>query len=169
MKSLMIALALFTLVKGPEYYQNYIDIKHKKVKSAIETYYGTDPLVKLGIKFPDVVRAQIALETCWLTSDIYKDNGNMFGMKASSRNWDCGNQHGHANYNCTDSKIPAQIRSLCDYRDWQAMRFEQASNKGIKIPKTNKEYIYFLQHLPGGGAYAEDPAYPNKLRYIMSL
>ena len=126
-------------------------------------------MASIGIQFPDVVRAQIALETKWLTSKIYKRNGNMFGMKASSRDWDCGNQFGHANYNCPDSKIPAQVRSLCDYRDWQLMRFAQARKRGMKIPQTNEEYIYFLQHLPDGGAYAEDPLYPNKLRYIIGL
>jgi len=145
------------------------------LKSSLDTLYGADPLIKLGIQFPEVVKAQIILETRWLTSKIYKKNHNLFGMKESGRNWDCGTQFGHANYHCPIydnnpiSQLPGEVRSLCDYRDWQIMRFEQARKRGMKIPQTNEEYIYFLQHLPGGGAYAEDPQYPNKLRYIIAL
>lgn len=170
----MVALVLFIFVKGPELYSNHVTKREKGIKSTLITYYGDDPLEKIGIKFPNVVRAQIALETRWLTSKIYRKNHNLFGMKASSRDWDCGNQFGHANYNCEDPnrtypEIPSRLRSLYDYRDWQRMRFAQAVKKGMKIPTTEEEYIYFLQHLPGGGAYAEDPLYPSKLRRIINL
>jgi hypothetical protein len=162
MRLWLFALVLFTFVKGPELFKQFIDSKHRKVTQAVYKMYGNDPLEKIGIKFPNVVRAQIALETRWLSSIIYKENNNMFGMKESSRDWDCGSNRGHAKY-------PSCLYSLYDYRDWQKMRFEQAQRKGMKIPITEEEYIFFLQHLPGGGAYAEDPLYPSKLRYIMSL
>ena len=184
MKGLVWVLALFAFLKGPELYSKFIDVKHKKVKTSINKLYGNDPLAEVGIQFPDVVRAQIYLETRKLTSPIYKKNGNMFGMKESSRKWDCGTQRGHANYNCPEDeglvctkhctnvsymKLAPRLRSLLDYRDWQLMRFEQARKRGMKVPTTNEEYIYFLQHLPGGGAYAEDPLYSNKLQHIIDL
>lgn len=114
----------------------------------------------LGIQCPEVVVAQIALETRYLTSKIYKENNNMFGMKESSRNWDIeGGQHGHALY------VDRQ-HSILDYREWQIQRA-----KG-RVFKTNEEYIYFLGHLwqneDGSWArYATDREYEDKLRIII--
>lgn len=174
-------LLLFSLVKGPELYTKFVK---NGVEETLLRTYGSDIFEQIGIKFPNVVRAQIALETRWLSSKIYKENSNMFGMKESSRNWDCGTRSGHANYVCSEDngivcpkhstdifylKLTPRLRSLYDYRDWQAMRFEQAAKKGMKIPETEEEYIYFLQHLPGGGSYAEDPLYAEKVRHITKL
>lgn len=173
MKTIMIVLVLFAFVKGPELYEKSMDNKHRNIKKIIVDTYN-NPLEKVGIRFPNVVASQIALETRWLTSEIYKDNGNMFGMKESSRTWDVGSKHGHANYRTSIyythlDIIKPELRSLMDYKDWQEMRFNQARKRGMRIPETDEEYIYFLQHLPGGGSYAEDPNYADKIRRIINL
>lgn len=109
----------------------------------------------IGINCPEVVMAQIVLETNYLTSKIYRENNNLFGMKESRRNHDIGSQHGHALY-------PDAVASLRDYRDWQKMM------GGDDIP-TNEEYLYFLDHLPGKRRYAEDPNYTTKLKHIIKI
>lgn len=110
---------------------------------------------QLGINCPEVVMAQIVLETNYLTSKIFLDNHNLFGMKESSRDYDIGSQHGHALYPNTNA-------SLLDYRAWQKIM-------GGHKCKTNEEYLYFLDHLPGGRRYAEDPLYTQKLKKIIII
>lgn len=112
-------------------------------------------LSDVGIACPDVVLAQIVLETDYLTSKIYRENNNLFGMKESRRDFDIGSQHGHANY-------PNWIASVRDYAAWQKVM------GGSKIVN-NEDYLYFLDHLPGNRRYAEDLRYTEKLRKIMTL
>lgn len=114
-----------------------------------------DMLIKIEIQCPRVVIAQICLETNYLTSKIYRENHNVCGMKYSKKSkYALGTKNGHAYYETTS-------HSLLDYRDWQKRR----SNN--KIFESDEEYLYFLDHLPGGMRYAEDPQYTNKLRNII--
>lgn len=132
--------------------------RNESVVRDISTSY-LEGMRKLGIQCPEVVVAQIALETNYLTSKIYRENNNMFGMKASSRGWHIGEQHDHALY-------IDRAHSILDYREWQMQRA-----KG-RIFKDNEEYIYFLGHLwqnPDGSwaRYATDRKYEEKLRVII--
>lgn len=111
---------------------------------------------KIGINRPNVVMAQIVLETNYLSSKIYKENHNLFGMKESVfRNHDIGSQYGHALYPNTNA-------SLLDYRDWQR------AMGGHNI-ESDEEYLYFLDHLPGNRRYATDPNYTDKLKNIIKI
>lgn len=115
-----------------------------------------------GIQCPEVVVAQMCLETKYLTSRIYRENHNGFGMKVSVKDtFQIGEHLGHAKYEC----VP---HSLLAYRDWQRRRFP---NRKFK---SNEEYIYALGHLfknkDGSWArYAEDKDYEKKLFYIINL
>lgn len=130
-----------------------IDYEQKKVIDSLNASYIQD-FERLGIQRPRVAVAQICLETNWLKSRIYKENNNLFGMKVSSRNWEIGENLGHAKYAST-------AHSLLDYRDWQ-----KQMSRG-RIFKSDEEYLYFLEHLPGERRYATDPDYIRKLKIIL--
>jgi hypothetical protein len=55
-------------------------------------------LIDLNIKFPEVVYAQARLETNGFKSKIFRENNNLFGMKASTKrsSTNKGIQQGHA-------------------------------------------------------------------------
>lgn len=111
-------------------------------------------LERVGLVAPKVVLAQTYLETNCLTSRIYRENHNRFGMKHNKRGYSKGIKNGHAYYE-------SDIDSFMDYLAWQRQML------GEKQIKTDEEYLYFLDHLPGDRRYAEDPKYTDKLRTIM--
>jgi len=152
--------ALRTLVFGLGLlaYFNGERVEKEAIVMTVKKDYRTR-MVEMGIQCPDVVIAQIIIETGYLTSKIYRENNNLFGMKESSRKWDIGSQYEHALY-------PSKAHSLLDYREWQ-----QERSKG-RIFTTNEEYIYFLGHLfkrkDGTWArYAEDRKYEDKIRFLL--
>ncbi len=150
-RTLVLGLGLLAIFNGERVEQEAICI-------AVKKDYRTS-MIEMGIQCPDVVVAQIIIETGYLSSKIYKENNNLFGMKESRRKWDIGSQYGHALY-------PSKAHSLLDYREWQ-----QERSKG-RIFKTNEEYIYFLGHLfqrdDGTWArYAEDRTYEDKIRFLL--
>lgn len=107
---------------------------------------------ELDIQCPEVVYAQMILETNFFRSKIFKQNNNMFGMKTNSRSYDRGELNGHAKYDNT-------LDSILDYKEWQ----DQMS--GGKKFKDNEEYLKFLKQV----GYAEDPKYTEKLQEIIKL
>jgi hypothetical protein len=89
---------------------------------------------KLKIKYPETVLSQAILETGNFTSDIFKENHNLFGMKvAGSRPTSAiGTNRGHAQYkNWKESVI--------DYALFQSFTI-------AKLPSNNKqEYRTYIQ------------------------
>lgn len=84
----------------------------KKMNSLTEVYNRTVELASgRGLTVAQVkklaanISRQAWHETGGFTSDIFKDNRNLFGMKASSRDYDKGTLHGHAYYNTYDDSI----------------------------------------------------------------
>jgi len=106
---------------------------------------------KMGIQCPKVVCCQMLLETADLTSKIYRENNNGFGMKYNQRGHAVGVLNGHAKYETI-------YESILDYKDWQKRWFKD------RVFTSDEEYMYALQHLPGGYSYAEDSKYIDKLR-----
>ena len=100
---------------------------------------------KLNIKYPKVVLAQAKLESGNFTSNIFKENNNMFGMKLPERRKTTaiGTNRGHATYE-------DWIKSLQDYKLWQDDMIHKAD--------TRKKYLEYL-----GRNYAADPNYINKI------
>lgn len=109
---------------------------------------------EVGLVAPRVVFAQTYLETCWLTSKIYRKNHNRYGMKWNKRGFAKGVRYGHAYYD-------SEVESMMDYMAWQKQML------GDRVINSDEEYLYFLDHLPGNRRYAEDPNYTNKLRRII--
>ncbi len=134
-----------------------------RVSNSIEAYQQI--LEKEGVLFPRIAICQNVLETGMFSSKVYKENHNPFGMKASRRDFDRGDKNGHAYYPHTDHlgmcTVDCLLPAIRDYAAWQ-----KAWNVA-KHCKTEQEYIYYIQHLPGGASYAEDKLYERKILYIL--
>lgn len=120
----------------------------------VDTTFSKEKLVKaiddMGLEFPHIVYAQAVLETGNFTSDIFRYNHNMFGMKrAYKRPSTCiATARGHGAY--TDWE-----NSLVDY----ALR--QSYYRASKM-RTDRDYY---NHLESSG-YAESPTYIQKLKSL---
>lgn len=106
-----------------------------------------DEIEALNFKYPEIVIAQAKLETGNFTSDLFKTNNNLFGMKKAyiRISTATGVKNGHATYNCWRD-------SLLDYAFYTS-RFVRAN--------TEEE---FLAHI--GKYYAQDPVYESKVRRV---
>lgn len=100
------------------------------------------------IKHPNVVKAQILLETCYLNSDICNYNRNLFGMKyfKSLNSIALGEMRGHAFYG-------TYVESIIEYKMWQDKMYKY----------DNENYYRFLERI----GYAKDPNYIPKVKFIM--
>lgn len=160
MKLILKALVLVLAIKG---WQRLGQLEfERKVDNSLYRYEFY--LDTMGVAFPKVAICQNVLETGTFSSKVYRENHNPFGMKESSRLFDIGTKNGHANYphtkhegSCTISCYRPAIK---DYAAWQKV-FKVEQNC-----KSDEEYIEYLQHLPGGRQYAEDPQYCKKLLKI---
>lgn len=106
-------------------------------------------LTDLNVKFPDVVYAQARLETNGFKSRIFRENNNLFGMKAATRrsSTNKGEQHGHAYYD-------SWRESVLDFALWQCRYLSNISTK--------EQYFEYLR-----ANYAEDPNYVSKLKNML--
>lgn len=109
------------------------------------TYYS---LRKLYLVNPLVVLAQFWHETAGFKSDIFLENNNVCGMKTSTRNYDIGENRGHAVF----SNVYDSIR---DYFD-RMIQFK------IKPNFNSTTYISNMQS-KGQWNFAEDPNYTQKV------
>ena len=132
--------------------------EQKSVYAAWCTY-----LSNIGMKFEKVVVAQLVLETGYLTSKVFKENHNGFGMKMHRRGRAKGVRNGHAYYESFKDSILDDLVS-------QQMILRLAKEQGYVI-KTDEDYLWLLDHLPHctNCRYAEDPNYVQKLREHMRL
>lgn len=142
----------------------YGEYKTKDIKETLieEILYVTEPeiqfseenlrdyLEQLNIKYPHIVYAQAIQETGHFTSDIFKENNNLFGMKIARQRptTALGTRRNHAYYrNWMDS--------VKDYALYQAAYLGHI--------KTEEDYLKFI-----GNSYAEDENYINRVKYIIS-
>ena len=115
--------------------------------------FSTDGLKRymelIHIIHPTKVYKQAILETGNFTSDIFKENHNLFGMKMPHTRISTaiGENRGHAKYrHWTDS--------VDDYLEWQDFYMDNGWDMA--------DYYSFLKDIP----YAEDPRYINKLKQL---
>lgn len=111
-----------------------------------------DSIIKnLNIKYPTVVRAQIALESGNMLSIIVIKYNNITGMKvAKARPTTAINKNnGYAIYKSIED-------CLIDYALWQSQ------NLKLRKCRSEEKYMEFLQK-----NYAEDPNYKKKLQKIV--
>lgn len=104
----------------------------------------------LNILHPEITIAQIKLETANYSSNIFKENNNLFGMKLPKirKTLATGENRKHAKYNNWKD-------SVIDYKLWQEHMLEKPLNK--------KDYLYYLSK-----RYAEDKKYIKKLNKILN-
>lgn len=96
-----------------------------------------------------LVYAQSIQETGYFTSNIYRENKNLFGMKVNSRPYESSENRGHAKYKL-------KILSIIDYF---------ARNRQFKKQYQNEQqYMNSLQS--GKYKYAGDP---NYVRHVMTI
>jgi hypothetical protein len=107
-------------------------------------------LKDLNIKFPEIVYAQACLETGKFTSEVFKNNRNLFGMKEAKvrPTTNCGTDLGHAVYF-------TWRESVMDYALYQAAFLSDI--------RTEEEYYNYLSQF-----YAEDPSYVVKVKAIVA-
>ena len=114
---------------------NATEVNSKKLKSE---EFSEEALLsfmrELRIKYPETVLAQARLETGNFTSDIFKENHNLFGMKVAGKRPTSalGVHRGHA-----------------QYRDWKDSIVDYALFQSYiiaKLPKNNSdEYRNYIQ------------------------
>lgn len=110
-----------------------------------------DSIIKnLHIKYPNVVRAQIALESGYVLSTRAIRDNNLTGMKvAKVRPTTAINKTNYAIYKSIED-------CLIDYALWQSQ------NLKLRNCRSEEKYMEFLQE-----NYAEDPNYKVKLQKII--
>lgn len=118
--------------------------KHDEFTPEKLQHYLTD----LNIKFPHIVYAQACLETGNFTSEVFRNNRNLFGMKEAKKRatTNCGTDLGHAVYF-------TWRESVLDYALYQTAFLSEIS--------TEEEYYNYLSQF-----YAEDPTYVSKVKTI---
>jgi hypothetical protein len=102
------------------------------------------------IKYPDIVFAQALLESGYMTSYIFTENKNLFGMRYPERRETTAidENRGYSMYECwTDS--------VKDYKLFQEFLLR-------KKEKSREEYFSFLSRI-----YAEDPNYVPFLKKVI--
>lgn len=106
-------------------------------------------LTKLNVKFPNIVKAQIILESANMTSNRALYDNNVLGLKvAKQRPTTAINSSGHAIYNSIEDCI-------IDYALWQSQNAFRCKN--------DNDYLNLLQRI-----YAEDENYRRKLKQIIN-
>ena len=104
-------------------------------------------LSEFDIQHRDIVRAQVILETGYLTSYICRTNKNLIGMRYPKLRptTSIGSHEGHAVYDSFRASIE-------DYYLWQKTFY-----------KDEKDYFAFLRRMQ----YALDGSYMNKLKTLI--
>lgn len=107
-------------------------------------------ILSLNIKYPHIVLAQAEIETGHFTSNIFKENHNLFGMKVATKRptTNKGEENGHAYYDNWKE-------SVVDYAFYSAQY--------LKDIKSEKEYLQYLKQ-----SYAQDTTYVTKILRIIN-
>lgn len=115
--------------------------------SDINTIYQY--IKSINIKYPEVVIAQVILETGNLTHNEIVKTNNLFGMK-------CAKSRPYTYKSCSNdyAVYPTWKHSVLDYALYQSKYIGS---------KTENEWIEFLAE-----NYAEDSKYANKIRKVKS-
>lgn len=131
------------------YYTPEKDVYIPTVNDSIDLQKVYNTLIQWNIKYPEVVLAQCMIESAYLSSPIFKENHNLFGMKvATTRPTTAkGTRRNHAYYD-------NWIMSIVDYALFQA-----AFTRKLK---TEEDYIKYLNQV-----YAEDNSYAIKIKKLL--
>ena len=85
-----------TVVITQEAERIVLNEQNKFSEEAFDAYLNS-----LNLKFPEIIKAQAILESSNFSSEIFKANNNMFGMKAAALRptTNIGTNLGHASFN----------------------------------------------------------------------
>jgi len=125
------------VIQKQEFYQNLYEMEWENICFFIDLF---------KIKHPDIVKAQILLETNYLKSNVCIINRNLFGMRHVNGRLSLGTYNYHALYS-------SYVESLMEYKLWQDMYYKD----------DNESYFSFLYRM----GYSTDKLYNYKLRQIM--
>lgn len=161
MKKILISLSIvfsietYIHLSTPKFYEN--KISYEKIKTTelfnnlikLELLYFE--ILSNEIEHPDIVFAQAILESGYMTSKIFYENNNLFGMRMPRVRSSIAlyENKGYAAYDCWDSSIK-------DYKIFQDFLFR-------KKKKTRDEYFNYL-----GRIYAEDSNYVLFVKQIIN-
>jgi len=129
-------------------YADLLDLINTSDSERVSPSQMFEYMEKIGIKYPEIVWSQVALETRFC-SKVSKENNNYFGMKRAGQrpNTQCGKNLNHAVYK--NWKL-----SVIDYSIWQ-------STVGLANASSEEEYYSYLRR-----RYAEDSKYVDKVKTI---
>ena len=108
----------------------------KVTSTALATFENLKAEInKLGIVYPDIALAQAKWESTHFTSDIFKENNNLFGMKlpAQRKTTAIGKNRGHAKYETWQDSVE-------DYKIWQDTLGWSSLPKEAYIQKLSDKY-----------------------------
>ncbi len=151
----MSTIGLIALTKNAKFQKNEINeikINNQKIfedKDAKLLFLYFE-IIENDIKHPDIVLAQAILESGYLSSQIFIENNNLFGMRFPERRPTVAlsENRGYSVYDCwTDS--------VKDYKLFQEFLFKRKE-------KTRDEYFDYLDRI-----YAEDPNYVPFLKKVI--
>ena len=149
-----VLVVIISLIAARILYHEFTDPERR-----IETY--TTFFAEQGGRFPEVFRAQIILESARLSSNVFKENNNLVGMRcARVRPTYC------QDVNRTFAVYKHPFDSIRDYLLWQQEylpRYER--RKGIKVESTS-QYIQFLCDV-GYITEEEKIDYSNRLKQLI--
>jgi hypothetical protein len=129
---------------------NEINIDSLFEKNKIEIYLLYFEILENNIQYPDIALAQAILESGYLSSQIFIENNNLFGMRFPERRPTVAlsENRGYSVYDCwTDS--------VKDYKLFQEFLFRRKE-------KTRDDYFDYLDRI-----YAEDPNYVPFLKKVI--
>lgn len=130
------------------------DSYSKTESSSTKTIFFTESaLIKLlkdcNIKYPYIVLAQAKLESSHFTSEIFRNNNNMFGMRKARQRV---------------TTAQSERMTYAYYRDWRESVFDYAMYQSEAMRSVSNENEYYAKL---GERYAEDPQYISKLQRIV--
>lgn len=129
---------------------SYSSVEHNPTKNI---YFTENALIKLlkdcNIKYPYIVLAQAKLESAGFTSEIFKNNNNMFGMRKAYQRI---------------TTAQSERMTYAYYKDWRESVFDYAMYQSEVMGSVSNENEYYAKL---GKRYAEDPQYVSKLKHIV--
>jgi hypothetical protein len=101
----------------------------------------------IGFEYPEVIKAQVILETGNFSSRVYKQNNNLFGMRLpkSRLTTATSSNYGYAVYPDVFSSI--EDRLIYDTLYFRNLNRQQYLNKLNRIYATNPNYIQHLEKI----------------------
>jgi uncharacterized FlgJ-related protein len=149
-------ICLFGQVVGFKPQQNKIpSLKIDEAKlmeeNNVELVFLYFEILENNIKYPDIVFAQAILESGYMSSQIFVENNNLFGMRYPERRPTVavGVNKNYSTYNCW-------IDSVKDYKLFQEFLFRNKE-------KSRDDYFDFLYRI-----YAENKTYVHYVKKIIN-